>query len=102
MKQVDRDTPRDVDQAVKWLASSLSYQDRSRLLHLDPRRLGHLYGYLIYTIRSVFYLSLNPSLMESCRRKAGKKNLSEQEACELILGELKKRLYRSGALRIVK
>ena len=102
MKRINYDIPRDLDQAVNWLASSLSYQDRSRLLNLEPRRLGRLYGDLIYTIRSVFYLSMNPLLLESCRRKTGKKSLSETEACELILTELKKMLFRSGALRIVK
>jgi hypothetical protein len=102
VKRLDYDIPRNVNQAVDWLAYDLSYQDRSRLVNLDEKRISHLYGYLKYTIRSVFYLAMNDPLLESCRHRAGCQQLSEEAACRLILAELKKKLAFSGAMRVVK
>jgi hypothetical protein len=102
MKHLKYDIPRNVEQAVEWLACDLSFRDRSRILNLGRHRLGPLHRYLKITIRSVFYLGLNRPLLDSCRRLAGKQFISEAEACELILSRLKQRLSREGALRIVK
>jgi hypothetical protein len=102
VKRLDYNIPRNVNQAVDWLAYDLSYQDRSRLVNLDEKRAAPLYGYLYYTIRTVFYLDMNDPLLESCRHRAGREQISEEAACRLILAELKKKLAGSGAMRVVK
>ena len=95
--------PGTVDDAVKRLLSELSLRDKSEIAKMEERELVFLRPTLGEYIKDKYGLwTENKELMQSCRLRAGEKQLDEHGCAAFILKELWKRLKQTHLLRPVK
>jgi hypothetical protein len=95
--------PKTVDAAVDRLISEMALKDKVFLAYMHEDDLASLYPSLGEYIRDKFGLrSGNKALMESCKTLAGKKELQEYAASEIIIKKLWKELRESHVMRAVK
>jgi hypothetical protein len=100
---IERYLPMTVQQAVERLISELSLKDKAAMAKMEEDELAAVNLTIGAYIRRKFGLwSGNQGLMASCRNVSGNKNLHEDDASAVIIGELWKQLRETHGLRPVK
>lgn len=95
--------PQTVEEAVESLISELPLKDKAAIAKMEEDELAALNPTIGAYIRRRFGLwSGNQILMASCRIVSGNKNLHEDDASAVIIGELWKQLRETHGLRSVK
>jgi len=95
--------PETVDEAVDRLISELPLKDKATVANMIPDEMELLNLSLGNYIKKVFKLwTGNESLVEFCRVKSGKRDISENDASHIIIEALWERLRETHKLRVVK
>ena len=95
--------PQTVEEAVESLIAELPLKDKAAMARMEKDELSALNLTIGAYIRRRFGLwSGNQILMASCRIVSGNKNLHEDDASAVIIGELWKQLRETHGLRPVK
>lgn len=95
--------PKTVDEAVDRLIEYLDLSDKVKIANMDLNHLVNLHSNLHLYFKNAFGLwSGNTELLESCRSISKEPVQNEDEATEVILGVLWKKLHESHTLRAVK
>ena len=80
----------------------LTFRDKARIANLKENEIHILHSSTGLHIRVTYGLWFgNAKLMESCRQKAKKSYLHVEDASEVILKELWKRLQESHKIRVI-
>ena len=96
------DQPKTVDEAVNYLISKLSLQDKSTIAKMSEDNLSNLHFSFGLYIRNKLLYPRNDKLLESCRQEAMDKYLHWDQAPGVIIKWLWKRLQESHKLRVVR
>jgi len=95
--------PQTVEQAAEKLLSKLSLRDKTMIANIPKDNLVDLYPSFETYIRNEVRLWLSgESLLKSCRKRSGKKDLDEHNAALIIINTLWDKLQKTNVLRIVK
>jgi len=95
--------PKTVDEAVDRLIENLDLSDKVKIAKMNLDDLVNFHTNLHLYFKNAFGLwSGNTELLESCRAISKEPVQNEDEATEVILGVLWKKLNESHTLRVVK
>lgn len=94
--------PKSVDESVERLLQRMSLKDKATIANMTEGELGGLGKNLGAYIKDAFRLTHNGDLIDSCRARAGRPILSEEDAASVVIKALHEELYRSHRLRLIK
>jgi hypothetical protein len=97
-----KELPKTVDEAVNILTNELSLKDKTTLADMTEIDLVDLHFSLGLSIRNRYLYPRNENLLESCRQEAKEKYLHWDQASNVIIRALWKRLKESHRLRVVE
>ena len=92
MNYADKFIPNTINQAIILLVSYLSATDKKKITKLTEDDLSDLNFSLGWFIQNEFKLITNDPLKESCRNTSGGNSVHADEASDIIIRELWKRL----------
>jgi hypothetical protein len=104
MNQSDKHNPNTVDAVVDVIIDELTLEERVGTGNLEEdefRVIELTLGKYIRHRLDQFDVSINKELMKDCLEKS-KESLNEVDAATVIIKELRKRLWETHRLRVVK
>jgi hypothetical protein len=100
---VQFDYPETIEQAVETLTGYLSLSDRVFFANLGEKDLPMVHSLLAPIVRDELgLLTGNRPLMDACRQRTGKPDLSPEEAFSFLIRLFWETLRKTHALRIVR
>lgn len=94
--------PRTVEAAAEKILKGMSFQDKTRIANMGPKKLVEFHRTYGGSIQVEFRLPGNDPLMKSCAESAGLPALTGDQASYIILKVLWAKLQTSNVLKVVK